>query len=245
MVDDLAARMGLRIRRARIARGWRQADLADIVSVSQSTICRMELGRGVQVPLDTWLRVATALGLVLTFDLVPSRIARQESDQQRCHRLVTERALTGGWAAWTTGDETVLERPERREVAIVRIWDVIGDVGAAVRALERRLATERSERGDGWRISGLVVVTPTGHNRRRLSESGGTVNQAFPVRGARWLIALGGGPMPDGAGMLWTSSRMERLRPFLPYLDHRCRQRSRARRPTPPIGSMNPARWAS
>ena len=237
--------MGLRIRRARIARGWRQADLADAVSVSQSTISRMELGRGVQVPLDTWLRVATALGLELTFDLVPSRIARQESDQRRCHRLVTDRALTGGWTAWTMGDETVLERPERREVAIVRIWDVIGDVAAAVRDLERRLGTERSERGDGWRISGLVVVTPTGHNRRRLSESGGTVNQRLP--GARGEVADRPRRRADAGrcrhALDVESDGAPQAVPAVPRPSMSTAEPGSA--PTPSIGSVNPARWAS
>jgi hypothetical protein len=147
------------------------------------------------------------------------------------HRLVVAKALAGGWSAWTVADLTVLERADRREVAVAQVWDVIGDVAAAIRDLERRIDLERAERGEGWRVSGFVVILSTGHNRRRTTENGGSMNRGFPVRGGNWLVALAGGPMPMGIGMLWTGGRMERLRPFLPYLDHRQRQRSRPRRP--------------
>jgi hypothetical protein len=33
-------------------------------------------------------------------------------------------------------------------------------------------------------------------------------------------------PMPDEVGMIWTNERIERLRPHLPYLDARYRNRS-------------------
>jgi transcriptional regulator with XRE-family HTH domain len=231
MDPELAARMGLRVRRARLATGWRQADLAEAAGVSQSTISRMELGAGVRTPFDTWTRVAAAAGLDVTVDFRPTSVPRDDLTQQQMHRLVVARALAGGWTAWTRHDETILQRSDRCEAAIVHVWDVIGDVGAAIRALERRIETEQTERGDAWRVRGFVVILASGHNRRRATESGALMNRAFTVRGGSWLVALGGGPMPKAMGMLWTGGRLERLRPFLPYLDHRLRQRRRSRRP--------------
>lgn len=223
--------MGLRIRRARLAKGRRQAELADAAGVSQSTISRLELGLGARVPIETWIQVAAAAGLDFTIDLWPTTEPRDALTQERMHRLVVAKALTGGWTAWTVADVTVLERPDRREVALAQVWDVIGDVGAAIRDLEWTIDLERAERGEDWRVSGFVVILSTGHDRRRTVENGGSMNRAFPVRGGNWLVALAGGPMPNGTGMLWTGGRVERLRPFLPYLDHRQRQRSRPRRP--------------
>ncbi|GIH71019.1 hypothetical protein Mth01_32720 [Sphaerimonospora thailandensis] len=51
------------IRYARVARGWRQADLAKVVACSASTISRLETGRRAAVDLDTVRRVARAVQL--------------------------------------------------------------------------------------------------------------------------------------------------------------------------------------
>jgi len=236
---DTAAETGARLRRARLAGGHRQRDVAATAVVSQSTISRMELGQGASVPLDKWVRVAAVVGLDLAVVVRPTTDRAEDAIQRRCHRLVVELALVGGWTAWTLMEErdaaaceTVLERKDRQEVAIVRVWDVIGDVAAAMADFDRRLDLERSDRGPGWRVSGAVVITATGHNRRRLSDTGRPVDRAFPVRGSLWLSCLRHlVPMPSAPGMLWTDARMERLRPFLPYLDHRLRNRRRGYRP--------------
>jgi transcriptional regulator with XRE-family HTH domain len=232
----LAARLGVRVRRARFSAGRTQREVAAATGVSQSTISRMELGRGGLVPLLTWARVAAAVGLE------PASIFRladghpDHATQKRCHRMVADLAAEGGWWAWTLAilddpaqTETVLERCHRREVAIVHVWDVIGNVEAAVRDFRERLDLERRARGDGWRINGAIVVTATGQNRRRLTETGHPVAQAFSLRGDDWLMALGRSrvPMPDGLGMIWTDGRIERLRPLLPYIDFRRRNRRR------------------
>ncbi len=241
MRSALAARLGARIRRARFAAGRTQREVAAEVGVSQSTISRVELGRGGSVPLFTWERIAAAVGLDLA-DVVrtPSR-TRSDALQMRCHRLVADLASRGAWTIWTISSpddpaltESILERAERREVAIVRAWDVLGDVDAAIEGLTARLATERASRDDGWRVGGVVVVTAGGENRRRLTETGAPVARAFSLRGDDWLMALGRSrvPMPDELGMIWTDERIERLRPLIPYIDFRRRDRSRGRRAT-------------
>jgi hypothetical protein len=197
---------------------------------------RIELGRGGSVPLATWMRITASLGLAL------GPIARGDQEraaiQKRCHRLVAERSRTGGWAATTVidtqrpeGSETILERCDRGEAAVVHVWDVLADFQRAIADLERRIEEERSGRDEAWRVSGIVIISRSGHVVRRLSESGRAVNEAFPVRGSRWLASLGGEvSMPASIGMIWTDQSMSRLRPFLRYIDHRRRTRGGRRR---------------
>ena len=159
--------------------------------------------------------------------------------QMRCHRMAANLAGEGGWSAWTWAmedpatTETILEREVRLEVAIVHVWDVIGSFENAIGAFQRRVEMERTTRGDGWLVSGVVVIANTGSNRRRLSETGRPVDVAFTHRGAEWLAALGKTrvPMPTGLGMIWTDLRLMRLRPLLMDVDFRRRSQARGRRP--------------
>jgi len=237
--NALAARLGARLRRARFALRKTQREVAAEAGVSQSTISRVELGHGGLVPLATWERIAAADGVDLSVAFRTP--ARERSDElvMRCHRMVADLAGRGGWSAWTIAmpddpalTETILERPERREVAIVRAWDVLGDVEAGIAALRERLDGERIARDDGWVIGGAVVVAATGANRRRLTETGAPVARAFSLRGDDWLAALGKSrvPIPDALGMIWTDERIERLRPLIPYVDFRRRVRGQDRR---------------
>jgi hypothetical protein len=101
--------------------------------------------------------------------------------------LVARLASTGGWSAWTrvpddpAEAETILERPERQEVAVVRVWDVLGDVEAAVADVERRVPQERAARGPALKVGGVVVAW-SAENRRRMTEAGRPVKVAFGLR---------------------------------------------------------------
>jgi transcriptional regulator with XRE-family HTH domain len=231
----LGASLGGQKRRARRGARRTQRDVAIEAGISQSTISRMELGKAAHVPLATWERVAASLGLEFEAALRLPSERPNHAIQMRCHRMVVELANQSAWASWTisTPDdpaqtETILERQERHEVAIVRVWDVLGNVEAAIEDVERRLDRERRTRDDGWRVGGAVVVAATGENRRRLTETGLPIARAFSLRGDDWLAALGRFrvPMPDELGMIWTDQRIERLRPLIPYVDFRRRVRA-------------------
>jgi transcriptional regulator with XRE-family HTH domain len=217
------------VRRARYAAGLTQRAVAHRAGVSQALISRLELGGGVNVPLGTWVRVAQVVGLDWHVDFPTDHQRRSDDIQRRCHGLVARLAGEGGWSAWTTipddpgRTETVLEREERGEVAIVWVWDVLGDVEAEIELLEVRLHQERVDRGAGWRVGGAVVVVSTGSNRRRLIESRSGVGVAFSSRAAEWLAALGKVrvPLPARPGLIWTDGKLERLRPLLGYVDYR------------------------
>lgn len=232
------AEVGARLRRARLATGRSQAEVAAATGMSQSSVSRIELGRIGSVPISALAALATVVGHALEVTVRGPADGNGTAMQDRCHRLAAEMAARGGWVIWTRIDasdpsrsETVLTRPARREVAIIRVWDVIGNVGSAYAGLARRIAQEADRLGEAWTVSGAVIICATGHNRRRLSDAPRPTEDPFPVRGSAWLAALGFDvAMPRGIGMIWTDQTVQRLRPFLPYLDHRTRRRSATRR---------------
>jgi transcriptional regulator with XRE-family HTH domain len=226
---DIAAIQRERIRRARLVARLRQSEVAALAGVSQTMVSRIELGRGGSVPFGRWTAVAATVGVDLLGTLDDS-LPTSLDVLRRCHRLVADRALEGGWSAWTDlqANETLLVRPSRQEAAVVQIWDAIGSVPAAIGSFADRLTREALTHPDSWRVSGAIVVPATGPNRRRMTESDAAIRVGFPVRGAQWLGALGQlAPMPGRPGVIWTDQRMDRLRPMLPYLDRRRRDRRR------------------
>ena len=70
----VAATLGERIRVERLRRGWTLAELGAAAGLSRSAVHAAEAGR--PASLDTYIRLATALGLRPQFDLVDPRAAR-------------------------------------------------------------------------------------------------------------------------------------------------------------------------
>ena len=225
---DIGPTLGDRLRRARHRGRWSQADVADRAGVSQATISRMELGAGGSITLDTWSAVAAATGVRLVADLRseagrepawPDWEACPATAARRCHALIDDEARRGGWTAVThiAGDtiETVLARPVRGEVAIVRVWDALASVDAAARDLLRAIERERELRAVTIDVGGLAVVLYTAGNRRRVAESRPILREAVPASGARWVSALRHPrlPMPRDPGLIWASPDGWRIRP--------------------------------
>jgi transcriptional regulator with XRE-family HTH domain len=200
--------------------------------VSQSTISRIELGRGSSITLATWERIAAAVGLDLSAMLHTAFQGSAFTAQLRCHRLLVDRAALGGWAGWTIVDlhdpavtTTILQRTERNETAVVHAWDVVTNIPAAIRRLWERIELERHERGPGHIVGGAVVIVSSGDNRRRLTESAAAVVAGLDLFSIDWWAALGGVrvPMPTEIGTLWTDPTLTGLRPRIPYVDARPR----------------------
>ena len=223
--EDIAAKLGDRLRRARHSGRWPQADVAERAGVSQATISRMELGAGGSITLDTWSCVAAAAGVRFIADL------RSDADREcawppmaataarRCLALIDDEARGGGWKALAeiAGDEieTVLVRPVRGEVAIIRVWDALASVDAACRDLLRAIEREREMRVRSIDVGGLAVVLYTAANRRRVAESRPILREVVPASGARWVNALRHPrlPMPREPGLIWASPDGWRIRP--------------------------------
>src|SRR5205085_12661672 len=59
--NAIAANLGRDLRRTRLRRGRTQAQLADLIGVSQSEISALEAGRGARTAIDTWVALGIAL----------------------------------------------------------------------------------------------------------------------------------------------------------------------------------------
>jgi hypothetical protein len=207
-----------------------QRDVAGELGCSQSTISRMELGRGGTQSLSAWSAAAAAVDQRLVVDLVPRYGGPPPDDglARRCHRLVTESARDGGWTAVTeiltrpgrAAIETVLTRrnalyPHRPEVAVVHVWDLITGPASAVERMRISLDRERRSRTADHLVAGLVVVPARADHRRRATEERALLGVEFPALAAHWFGALVNGHrrMPAMSGFLWCDRAGERLLP--------------------------------
>ncbi|HVJ62443.1 MAG TPA: helix-turn-helix transcriptional regulator [Tahibacter sp.] len=84
-VERQAALLGERVRQARIARGWTQADLAERSRISPQTMLRIEHGN-VAVALGAWLGVFERLGMLESFVPKVDALAMLRSGRRRMRR---------------------------------------------------------------------------------------------------------------------------------------------------------------
>ena len=225
MDESLAAMLGDRFRLARSAAGIRQRDVAIQAGVSPTMVCRMELGRGGSIGLDSWAAVATVLGVDLIAEFRESEGSFSGHVVVQCHRLVAAVARDGGWLATTeivlespdrapSSVETILVRPLREEAAVVHAWHPVPNVRAALDALAGRQEDLRGTFGSGWAVSALVLCPSTMAGRRRVTELAPRLAMALPATAGDWMAALryARSPMPS-AGLLWTDRLAVRFRP--------------------------------
>jgi transcriptional regulator with XRE-family HTH domain len=224
--EALAKRLGNGLRDARQRAGMSQRRLAARAGLSQPEISRLETGRGSDAGLDTWAACAAAVGSQLAAFLEQASGADLPRDIEHLRRqnLVVREAAPGGWDSLpeallpdgTTHPRSIdvhLVRARRREAAIVEIWDLILDGGAAMRGLEGKVVTVRDRLGPLWNVQGLLLVRGTQRNRRLVGELRPLFNARYPASSAAWLRALTvpEAPLPDAGGLAWTDVAGTRL----------------------------------
>jgi transcriptional regulator with XRE-family HTH domain len=223
--ESLAVVLGDRFRLARTAAGIRQRDVATAAGVSPTMICRMELGHGGSISLDSWAAVAAVLEVDLVADVHEPAGSSRGEVELRCHALVARVARDGAWASTTeivraspdsapSTVETILVRPDRKETAVVHAWHPVPSVGAALDALEWRHEHLQRTFGARWAVSALVLCPSTAADRRRVTEFAAELATALPAASGEWIAALRYpfSPMPS-AGLLWTDRWAVRFRP--------------------------------
>ncbi len=132
-------------------------------------------------------------------------------------------ATSGGWramperpidpdAARSRSIDVLLERPERREAAVIEIVDLLLDTGADIRGITDKVHAMERAVGEGWRVRGVLVVRATGRNRSVIGELASLFASRFPVSSI-WLSALTRRdvPMPAHDGFLWTRATSAEL----------------------------------
>jgi hypothetical protein len=113
----------------------------------------------------------------------------------------------------------------RSLLILVECWNTFGDLGAAVRSTNRKLA-EAAELaiavGDGrpYRVTGCWVVRDLERNRRLLVSYPELFASRFPGSSASWVKALSGARQTDGSprpeppaqlGLVWCDARATRI----------------------------------
>jgi transcriptional regulator with XRE-family HTH domain len=211
--------MGVTLGERRRAARLTQAQVAERAALSQQEVSHLERGHGGSAPLQTWASVGAALGLQLAafFEQAPG--ASQPTDLQhlRGQNLIVATAAEGGWASTPEAllpedgrsprsIDVLLVREARREAAVVELWDLLLDGGAAMRGLEAKVHATRNRLGPAWRVEGLLVVRATARNRGLVRELAPLFAARYPASSVEWLRAFANEttPMPTGSGFAWT-----------------------------------------
>ena len=222
----LAVRLGRGLKEQRERAGLTQQALGNLVGLSQPAIYRLEAGRGASAGIDTWAICARALGLQLAAFLEAAAGAEQPRDlvHLRNQQLVGRHAEPGGWnplpEALVTAEggrprfvDVSLTRPARREIAVTEVWDLLDDIGNAMRGLQDKVERVRSQMGSDWHVEGLLVVRATRRNRQLVREFATLFAARYPASSQGWLLALANPDtaMPGAAGLVWASVKGDRL----------------------------------
>jgi hypothetical protein len=116
-----------------------------------------------------------------------------------------------------SSDATLLDRRGRRLI-LVECWNTFGDLGAAARSSNRKLADAEALAAvlggdDGPLAVGLCwVVRDTAANRALVNRYEHIFASRLPASSAAWVRALtGGGPLPREPGLAWCDLRATRL----------------------------------
>jgi transcriptional regulator with XRE-family HTH domain len=224
--EYLSRRLGTALRDGRQAAGLTQRALASLVGLSQQEVSRLETGRGSPTGLDTWAKLATTVGLQLAafLERAPGADLPRDIEHLRRQNLVVLESTPGGWhprpeALLPDGTphprsiDVHLVRERRREAAIVEIWDLILDGGAAMRGLEGKVQTVRERLGPAWNVQGLLLVRGTRRNRNLLRSLAPLFAARYPASSDAWLRALRhpDAPLPTEGGLAWTDVAGRRL----------------------------------
>jgi transcriptional regulator with XRE-family HTH domain len=225
-----AASLGRQVRDGRRRLRITQSVLARRVGLHQTQISRIELGRGWSVPLETWIAIGVVLDQPLAISL--SRpIAHSRTPLDAGHLEIQEFLLR---VARKTGRTASFELPTRpqdpsrsidvgvrdarhRVLIIEEAWNTFGDLGAAIRATNRKAAEATDlaatiDDGRPFDVAIVWVVRATAANRALLGRYPEIVRAAFAGSSRRWLRALTtSAAPPQDPGLVWFDPSTARL----------------------------------
>jgi transcriptional regulator with XRE-family HTH domain len=225
----LAMTLGGQVRTARRARHQPMRTLAKQVGLSTSRLSEVERGDGAGTPLEIWVRLGIALDrpIAVTFSRA---LDEPRSPADAGHLEIQEHMLALARATGRSGTFEVPTRPTdtSRSVDIglrdsgshvrihVECWNTFSDLGAAVRATNRKAAEATATWPDD-RIAVVWVVRASATNRAILGRFPHIIDASFPGSSRDWLRSLTDGTSPPSEpGLVWfdpaTGRLMERRR---------------------------------
>jgi transcriptional regulator with XRE-family HTH domain len=230
LTDSIARNLGRSVRVGRKRLHLTQAQLGDRIGIHQTGVSRIELGRGDSAPLELWVRIGLVLGQPLAISLSrPVGATRQPADAG--HLQIQEALLR---AARATGRTATFELPTRpldpsrsidvcvrdrrhRVLFIEESWNTFGDIGAAVRATNRKAAEALDlaatiDDGPAYRVATVWIVRDNPGNREIMRRFPEIVATAFPGSSRAWVRSLMAGDAPPARpGIVWYDLSTDRL----------------------------------
>ena len=227
-IREQMARSGGELRQRRQRSRRTQDQVANRAGVSRNLVSRMERGLGGSASVDAWQRVALAVDAPLTIALQRD-IAGDTIDA--AHLAMQELVLRTGRAGGYRGSFELATRPtepwrsavvgfrddRRRRLILVECWNSFGDVGAAARSTNRKLAEAADLAAALWGtvahvVGGLWVVRATRRNRALVARYPELFASRFPGSSRGWLRAITEGTVPPSApGLIWSNVNATRL----------------------------------
>ena len=196
------------LRAIRVAKGWRQSDVAARAHVSRWVVMRIERGRLASMPFGKIRAVATALDARIDATIrwqggdLPRRLSSRHSAM---HEVMARYfADLAGWIAEPEvsfsiyGERGIIDilawHPQRRVLLVIELKTEIVDVNEMLGTLDRkrRLALEIA-RKRGWQpvaVSTWLVVAPGRSNRRAMADHATVLRLKLPADATamrRWL----------------------------------------------------------
>lgn len=225
---EMLARLGGEVRSTRRRRKLTQVELARPVGVAQSTISVLERGLGGSLSLDLWQRVFVALGRRLDVSAGRDPLAETaDAGHLAIQELVLRLGRRAGYARAfelptrpsdpSRSTDVGLRDDKRRILVMVECWNTIGDLGAAARSTDRKLAevAELAVVAGGERpsrVRGVWVVRATARNRALVARYPEVFGARFPGSSAGWVAALTrGAEPPPQSGLIWCDVAATRL----------------------------------
>lgn len=173
------------------------------------------------MPIGTWLALAVELGLTARFELArdwregtvdAGHLALQElllrlgrvAGYHRTFELPIGRAEPGGFI------DVFLRDDRRRRLVVAEAWNTIGDIGAASRSFDRKLAAARDFAiavggEEPHSVHGAWVIRATLRNRALVAHYPEVFAARFPGSSVAWAAAISkGAPPPVEPGLVWT-----------------------------------------
>ena len=205
-----------------------QKTLAARVGLSQARLAEIEAGQGTGAPAGVWFALAEALGRYLRFEFARDPHEELADAGPQIQELLLKVTPAGGWQGGfefpirptdpTRSIDVPLVDRRRRRLAIVECWNTFGDLGAAARSDNQKLAAANAAAvvmgGDGspFTVGLCWVVRDTNANRALVARYEHIFRARFPGSSVGWVNALTkGGSMPDQPGLVWCDTSATRL----------------------------------
>jgi transcriptional regulator with XRE-family HTH domain len=230
LADAAAERAGRDVAASRRRRHWTQQALSDRVGISRSREADIEAGRGANVPLEVWFALGEALDRPFRAGFVRDSLEETADAghlplQELVLRLGRQAGYEGGFELATrpadparSVDAPLIDR-RRRRLIINECWNSFGDLGAAARSSNRKLAEAAAlaaalggDDGPPYAVSLCWVVRDTRRNRELIERYPHIFESRFPGSLSAWVRALtAGGPLPAEPGLVWCDVNATRL----------------------------------